>query len=308
MFLENLLNFWITDLPGELAALGSACLWAVATIVYGRLGRSYPPIELNLFKGVIAIALIILTLLLSNEQLQSLNFSTYALLILSGVIGIALGDTARFASLNCLGPRRSSLMETLAPPLVAIIALIFLQEKLTITAWCGIFVTVIGIAWVVTEQVPNSTVKQEQLFKGIGFGFLAALSQASGAVISRAVLTQTTISPLLSALWRLIGGVVILLLLTGLFRRKVSPQLPSLPSRQSLGAIFFAALIGTYLGIWLQQTAFKFTTAGIAQTLSATSPLFVLSIVVWMGEVVSLRAILGVLVAIGGVALLLGFN
>ncbi|NEQ65876.1 MAG: DMT family transporter [Symploca sp. SIO1B1] len=308
MFLRNLLNFWITDLPGELAALGAACLWAIATIIYGRLGRDYPPLELNLLKGVIAIALIILTLFLSNEQLQTLDFSSCVLLMLSGVVGIALGDTANFAAINCLGPRRAILMETSAPPLVAIIALIFLQEKLTITDWCGIFVTVIGIAWVVTEQVPNSTVKQEQLFKGIGFGFLAAIAQATGAVISRAVLTQTTISPLFSAFWRLSGGVIILLLFTGLFRRKFSPQLTSLPTKKALGAIFLAAFIGTYLAIWLQQTAFKFTTAGIAQTLLATSPLFVLMIVVWMGEVVSLRAIAGVLVAIGGVALLLGFN
>ncbi|NES18221.1 MAG: DMT family transporter [Symploca sp. SIO3E6] len=308
MFLGNLLNFWITDLPGELAALGAACLWAIATVIYGRLGRDYPPLELNLLKGVIAIALIILTLFLSHEQLQSLDFSAGVLLPLSGVIGIALGDTAHFAAINCLGPRRAILMEISASPLVAIIALIFLQEKLTITDWCGIFVTVIGIAWVVTEQEASSTVKQEQLFKGMGFGFLAALAQATGAVISRAVLTQTTISPLFSALWRLSGGVVILLILTGLFRQKVNPQLTSLPSKQAIGAIFLAALIGTYLAIWLQQTAFKFTTAGIAQTLLATSPLFVLPIVFGMGEVVSFRAILGVLVAIGGVALLLGFN
>jgi len=308
MFLVNLLNFWITDLPGELAALGGAFLWTVATLVYGRLGHSYPPLELNLFKGVIAIALIILTLALSNEQLQLVNLSACGLLLLSGVIGIALGDTAYFAAINYLGARRALLMETLAPPLVAIIALIFLQEQLTIGAWCGIFVTVIGIAWVVTERVPSSTVKHEQLFRGIGFGILAALAQASGAVLSRAALAQTTISPLFSTLLRLSGGVVILLLLTGLFRQQVGFQLKSLPSKKALVAIFLAAFIGTYLAIWLQQTAFKFTAAGIAQTLLATSPLFVLPIVAWMGEVVSLRAILGVLVAIGGIGLLLGFK
>ncbi|NEP11719.1 MAG: DMT family transporter [Symploca sp. SIO2C1] len=308
MFLGNSLNFSITDLSGELAALGGACLWAVATVVYGRLGSYYPPLELNLMKGVIAIALIILTLIFGNEQLQLLNLNACGLLLLSGVIGIALGDTAYFAAINCLGARRALLMETLAPPLVAVIALIFLQEQLTIGAWCGIFLTVLGIAWVITERVPGSAVKQDQLLKGIGLGILAALAQASGAVLSRAALAQTTISPLFSTLLRLSGGMVILLLLTGWFRRQVGFQVKSLPSKQALGAIFLAAFIGTYLGIWLQQIAFKFTAAGIAQTLLATSPLFVLPIVVWMGEVVSLRAILGVLVAIGGIALLLGFH
>ncbi|MFO7089320.1 EamA family transporter, partial [Arthrospira platensis PCC 7345] len=54
----------------------------------------------------------------------------------------------------------------------------------------------------------------------------------------------------------------------------------------------------------LQQTALKFTAAGIAQTLTSTSPLFVLPIAIAMGDRVSWRAILGALVAIFGVAML----
>ena len=71
-----------------------------------------------------------------------------------------------------------------------------------------------------------------------------------------------------------------------------------------MGAILFAAFAGTYLGIWLQQTAIKFTAAGIALTLTNTSPLFVLPIAIWMGEQVSLRAIVGVAIAIAGIAVL----
>jgi len=89
-------------------------------------------------------------------------------------------------------------------------------------------------------------------------------------------------------------------------RQKLGFQWKDLPSRQVLGASFFAAFFGTYLAIWLQQTALKFTAAGIAQTLAATSPLFVLPIAVWLGELVTVRAVLGVLVAIAGIALVLG--
>ena len=89
-------------------------------------------------------------------------------------------------------------------------------------------------------------------------------------------------------------------------RQKLGFQWKDLPSRQVLGASFFAAFFGTYLAILLQQTALKFTAAGIAQTLAATSPLFVLPIAVWLGELVTVRAVLGVLVAIAGIALVLG--
>jgi drug/metabolite transporter (DMT)-like permease len=59
------------------------------------------------------------------------------ILALSGVIGIGLGDTAYFAAINRLGPRRALLLETLAPPIAALLALVFLQEALSLRAWLG---------------------------------------------------------------------------------------------------------------------------------------------------------------------------
>lgn len=49
---------------GELAALMAACLWAVATVMFGRLGKALSPLVLNLAKGAIALILLALTLAL----------------------------------------------------------------------------------------------------------------------------------------------------------------------------------------------------------------------------------------------------
>lgn len=70
-------------------------------------------------------------------------------------------------------------------------------------------------------------------------------------------------------------------------------------------AVCIAAFAGTYLGIWLQQVAVKFAVVGVALTLSNTSPLFLIPIAFCLGERISLRTILGVFIAIGGVAVLL---
>ncbi len=69
-------------------------------------------------------------------------------------------------------------------------------------------------------------------------------------------------------------------------------------------AAIFASFGGTFLGIWLQQTAVKFTAEGIATTLMQTSPLFVIPLAIWIGERVSLRAIAGAAIAIVGIGLL----
>ena len=75
-------------------------------------------------------------------------------------------------------------------------------------------------------------------------------------------------------------------------------------ARQLLGWLALAVLVGTFLAIWLQQISFKLAPTAIAQTLLATSPIFGLPIAWRMGEKLSPRAILGVLVAVGGVMLL----
>ena len=62
------------------------------------------------------------------------------------------------------------------------------------------------------------------------------------------------------------------------------------------------------MGIWLQQISLRYAAAGVAQTLFATSPLFVIPIVACTGERVSVRALLGALLAILGVGLLFGWR
>ncbi len=291
-------------LSGELAALTAAFLWAVSTVLFGRLGRSLRPLPLNLAKGAIAILLVTLTLLLQSNFQPQLSATATFWLLLSGVVGIGLGDTAYFTALNQMGARRVLLMESLAPPLTALLALIFLGEQLSAIAWLGIGLTVLGVIGVISERVPGITGTPTHPWRGFLWGLLAALGQASGSVMSRGALVQTTIDPLWSSLLRITAGTLILLLLVG-GRRAITTQFQPLRSRRVLGGVLLAAIMGTYLGIWLQQVSFKYTPAGIAQSLLATSPLFVIPIAVLLGECVTWRAIGGVVVAIGGVWLLI---
>lgn len=307
-----MLNSLIVDFRGELAALSAALIWALASVVYISLGKQLSPLVLNLSKSAIAVVLILLTLGLRGDFLPDTTPAAVGLLILSGVIGIGFGDTAFFEALNCLGARRCLLMEALAPPLTALLALIFLGEQLTALSYLGIGLTVAGVSWVIVERVPDRVERSSDRgqgnfrpLRGIGFGMIAALGQAGGSVMSRAALAGTEISPLWSSLIRLVAGVAVLLVWTVIQQRGKQGFRP-LRSPRLLAILTLAAFFSTYLAIWLQQTAFKFTAAGIAQALSATSPLFVIPVAMWMGDRVSPRAILGVLITLGGVWLLFG--
>ncbi len=294
----------LADFRGEVAALGAAFIWAAASIVYTGVGRQLSPLVLNLVKGLIAIALLFLTLVFLGKLLPSVSLMPVLLLLLSGVIGIGIGDTAYFAALNSLGARRALVLESLSPPLGAFLALVFLQEQLAPLAWLGIGLTIAGVTWVVMERSPqpNGTLTHPPL-RGIVAGLVAAAGQAIGAVLSRAALAGTDVDPLWSTLIRLLAGILMLLIWFSAQKHPIQKLAP-LRSRRLWGIVIMAAFASTYLGIWLQQIALKYAPTGIAQSLSATSPLFVIPFAIATGEKVSLRAVFGAAIALAGVWLL----
>lgn len=311
IYIANFFNFWVTNYKGELAALSAAFLWAIGSVVWSNLGQRIPPLELNFLKGAIAIGFLGVTIFLTGESLPAIDPLAFWLLFLSGAIGIAIADTALFAALNYIGARRTLLLKILTSPLVALIALVFLQETLSVTAWCGILLTLLGVAWVVSERVPGTNGKEAFFWSGILWAMVSTFGDAIAAILSRIALTQTTINPLWSTLIRLSTGSLLLVIWIVIknYKIKENPiqRYKSVINIQLWLTIILTAFAGTYLGIWLQQISLKFAPAGIAQALTATSPLFVLPIAVWLGEKVTFRAVAGVLLALFGITLLFRF-
>ena len=220
---------------GEIAALTAALFWAVSSILFKKLGKTIPPIEMNLLKGTLAIVLFFVTSLVLKEKTASLSLQAVLMLAISGALGIGYGDTVYFEALNILGARRTLLITILAPVFTAILAWIFLHENLALIGWLGIVVTMAGIAWVITEQKNGDAENKKLLWRGVFYGFLAALTQAIGAVISRWALTETTVSALQSAMIRLIAGVVFLLVWIVVKRVKIGQWVQTFQQRQPVG-------------------------------------------------------------------------
>ena len=186
----------IRQYPGETAALTAAFLWALSSIVYSLLGRKIPPLQLNFLKGMIAIAFLVITILWQGNRQVDFSLLPVIFLALSGIVGIGLGDTAYFSALNNLGARRTLLMENLSPVMSAFLALVFLGEQLSIKSWCGILLTLLGVAWVISERSPVAIESKQTWRKGIVWGIIAAVTSSIGAVFSRFALVESDISPL----------------------------------------------------------------------------------------------------------------
>ncbi len=295
---------FLLSYSGELSALFAALFWAIASFLFKKLGKSIRPVELNLIKGIGAVILLILVSLFMHETIPALTPVAVLLLFLSGALGIGFGDTMYFEALNSIGPRRTLLISILAPPMTVVLAILFLSEKINPMGWIGVLITIFGVAWVISGQ-PEEAETQKLVRKGVLFAFLSALAQAGGSIMSRWALTQTTVSALQSAILRLLAGILFLIFWMVVKREKPGTWLSKEnKNTANLGILALGIILGAFLPLWLQQISFKYTEVGIAQTLLATSPLFVLIISIFRKEKLTIREVAGMFIAVAGIAVL----
>ena len=106
---------------GELFALGSAVVWALAMITLKKSGETAPPFALNLFRVVVSIPLFAVTLLALGQPLwRQVPQMDLLVLFASGIIGIALSDTLFHAALNRMGAGITGIVDCLYSPFVVL--------------------------------------------------------------------------------------------------------------------------------------------------------------------------------------------
>lgn len=290
---------------GEIMALLSALLWAVAVLAFERAGKRFTPWQLNVFKGVTSVLLFSLTaLVIGLQPWREVTASDATRLALSGLIGITLGDTAYFAALQRLGTRRCLLLGILSPPLTALLGWLALHETLTLREGMGIALTLGGVAWVIAQKQADDTPRQVWL--GIAYGTLAVGGQAVGALLTRSVFAAHDVSPLTTALFRL--GAATLALGAGSLLMRPGTSKPEVAFWRDKGVHMAAVgtLLGTYIAMITYMSALKYASSvGVVQTLLTTSQLWGLGLAALRGERLSTRAIVGAFVGLAGVALLL---
>jgi drug/metabolite transporter (DMT)-like permease len=292
---------------GELAALGTALLWSITSVLFTLAGRRIPPTTLNLLRtGLAAIFLTsTLFLLTGHPWPQDAPPARVLDLVLSGLIGLALGDNFLFHGYQWIGPRLTSLLMTLVPPISATIAWVHLHERLDPPALLGMAMVLGGVAWVVAERHPEAATIAPSRHRALGVlcGIGGAMCQSVGAIFAKR--GMTAIDPLPATLIRMVSAFAALAVVFLVLGK--APATPSrIRSRPALGLTLIASLLGPYLGVWFSLVALHYTKAGIALTLMAMSPIFVIPISRRvLGEHASRRAFAGAILAVTGVALLL---
>jgi drug/metabolite transporter (DMT)-like permease len=308
-------------LLGEFVALATTLSWSIGIFPFTeaaiRMGPN-PVNHIRLFLAVVFLTLLsIIFLPLSFIELFTTPMPEHWLWFgASGVIGLALGDYFGFTSFVILGPRVGSIFTTLAPAAALFAGFFMIGERINIIGIVGIIITISGVIWLTLSRGSKAAMKDHEIGnvrKGIVFAILSAVCQGIGVVLAnKGFETQLNNSdlPFFQATWiRMISATVIIYMITisqGKLKQITQPVLEN----KNNGLIFTlgGTIFGPVVGVSLSMLAVSLlhNKPSVAQTIFSLVPVFVLPLsYLFYRERITLKAIIGALIAITGVIVLI---
>jgi drug/metabolite transporter (DMT)-like permease len=279
------------------AALAAAFCWTLASALWRRLPTSLSPGRLNLLKNLLAFGLQLPLVLL---QPRSAPATAVALLALSGVVGIACGDSLYFAALRRLGTRRTLTIDAGGPAVTAVAGLVLLGEVPRAGQWLGIALISLAVLLVARRRADDGPARHR-------LGVLLALGAlgcgSAGALLARAALRSGALPPFHAATLRLGAATLVLL---PLLRGMPAPGRRPRPASPRWPGLLLATLLGTSAGIVLQQTALAGLPGGLAVALLSTAPLMALPLAHLEDDNPGRSGVAAALVGLLGVSLVVG--
>ncbi len=290
-----------------LAALAALC-WAVGSLLSASAASQMGAFAFTRWRLFFALSLL-WALAAWTGQWRSLDGQALGLLVLSGLIGIFIGDTALFACMNRLGPRRSGVLFATHALFSAVLAWWILGE--TLWGWTllgsGLLVSgvMVAIAW--GRRADETHLWEETrgaLWQGVALGLLAALGQSVATLMIKPLMS-TGIDAVSASAVRTTAAFAahVVLLWSGLGLARVQQPL----SAAVLLKTWASAAVAMALGMTLILAALRTGQANLVGIFSSLSPVLLLPLL-WLiyRRRPAMWAWVGSAMAVLGSALILG--
>jgi drug/metabolite transporter (DMT)-like permease len=289
---------------GEFAALLTAVFWTVTSLSFESASNRIGSLSVNILRLVIGITFLSIYNLIHRGLAFPIDasYENWIWLTLSGLIGFVFGDLFLFKSYTIIGSRFSMLIMTLVPPITAFFSFIILGERLSLFNYLGMTLTFSGIAMAVfSRDGDNEKLSLKLSPRGILYAVGGAVGQALGLVLSKFGLKDY--DPFAATQIRIIAGIAgFAILIT--FLRRWSNVAKAVKNKKGMLSTTLGSFFGPFLGVSFSLISVKYTETGIASTIMALVPVFILfPAVILYKQKVTFAEVLGAVVSVSGVAL-----
>lgn len=295
---------------GEIFALITSFCWTVSALSYESAGKKIGTVPMNLIRMLIAFVFVSLyTLVVRGKILPfDADSGTWFWLLISGLVGFVIGDIMLFQAFVTIGARVSMLVMSLVPPITAILGWMILGETMTGKQILAMMVTVSGIAMVMLKRKKkvngdgnSKPGKISVTIIGLLLALGGAAGQAGGLVISKKGMGNY--DAFAASQIRIIAGVagyLIIISIAGLWKKTFA----GLKNISAMKAVTLGSFVGPFLGVSFSLIAVKYTSTGIAATLTSLAPvIIILPSMLINKEKISFIEVAGAVISVAGVAL-----
>ncbi|MGG0730288.1 DMT family transporter [Bacillus paramycoides] len=273
------------------------CAHAFTILIWGtafpgiRMGlEAYTPEHLTLLRLLIASLILLLFSFIYKLRLPDLK--DIPVIFIFGALGFTIYHIALNYGEQNVNAGPASLIVSVTPILTAILASVFMNEKMKLNGWIGGVISLVGIAFLSLSQGDSI-----QLNSGVLLILLAAFSESLFFVFQKSYLKKYGFLPFtIYTIWS--GTVCMLIFLPGIYQEIVAA-----PIETTLSVI--------YLGVFptvLPYIALAYITSHAGAS-EATSSLYLTPVTacfiawVWLGELPTFVSIIGGIITILGVVI-----
>lgn len=291
----------------DLLALGAAGCWALSSILAVAPARHLGTFAFNRWR-MLLVAAMLWAATLATGTWHTLSPGIAATLALSGLFGIFLGDSALFAAVDRLGPRRAGVLFATNAMFSALMGFVLLGERMNARAALGAALTIAGVMTAVLlgrrkEEDHAWETDRGHAGLGVALALAAAFCQAVGSLIAKPVMAAH-IDPIAAAAIRV--SVACAAHFALLFGGMGAARARHAPTARVLAQTALNGFVGMGLGMTLVLVALAHGDLGVVAILSSVSPVLVLPMLWWrLGRAPAAGAWGGAALTACGTALLL---
>jgi drug/metabolite transporter (DMT)-like permease len=251
--------------------LSCVILFGSASVIFSEYSRRTSSIWMNAFKGFIAFFCFLLAALIPSTWNVLPTLSIVGVLLLSGLIGLNIGDSFLLEAYRKIGAARTLMIFSFQPIVIGIGAYLFFGEALNLQILYAMGMLILCVL-VVSFERHKEAGRWE--WSGPFIALTGMLFDASGVLLTRYSFESTPgLSSGLANLIRCTGAVVgfiILLQLKPLHLRKRFGQFSVKDKR----ILLMACVAGTFLSLWLYLRAIDIGPLGPVSAIAGCVPIF----------------------------------
>ncbi len=295
---------------GELLGLIAAVIWATSNTLLRMQTVRLGAVAVNFWRCVVTIPFFIILFLIVRDPgtLRDLAPLTILYIVLGVCIGMVTGDTLQYHAIKLIGVSRSMPISGCFPLFTVFFAWLLNGEPIRVQVLGGAVVVMLGVLLISLPKrrparigiiaAPAPVAVDRTNATGIVFSLIAAICWSLSTVVQSKALAHS--DAITVNLIRMPVAACVLLI--------ASRGRANIPLRQFGARTFlFLAVIGIF-GTGLASISYlgalKIAGAGKTAVLGATAPLFALPLsVLLLGERPGLRAVMGTLLTVLGIAL-----